>query len=324
MGEMSITFRDPSQFQTALKDITETQRYGAVKSLTVEDGVFRFETDDGTVTLTPDLPPPGENTDPQGAHDVLGSQVDTLFELMAALTKVLKEMRAANRASREVEHQAQMNELLEAAGKIREAGMKALVGAIVGFAVSVAMAAISIGVSIKSAKADLGKMNAAGKLGEAEKAVQQAQAKLTEAQKGLQQARQATSLTEGIRGTAKGMEQVSQAKAGLQQAQAAQVSAQQAMKAASLSAGGWAGAAQATPQIGQGVSQMVSGIGQYEASKSQEEQKIHETKAEEHSFQAQKDSEQIQALQELIQSVLDKLKAIMELQMQAVDHVSRV
>ncbi|MGC8718447.1 MAG: type III secretion system translocon subunit SctB [Thermodesulforhabdaceae bacterium] len=315
MGDITITFRDTSQFEAYMRDIVETQKYGEVKSVTVTDsGALLFETASGKVLLQPELPPPNDQQDVQGAYGVLGSQVDTLFELMATLTKTLREMRAANRVSREIEHQTQVNELLQAADKIREAGKKALIGAIVGFAVSVAMAAISIGVSVKAAKAELGKMNAANKLGGAQESVKQAETKLTEAQKGLQEARQATNLGDAVR----------DAKEALQQAHATQQSAQEAMKAASRSAAMWSGTASAAPSMGQSASQLVGGVTQYEQSLSQAEEKIHETKAEEHSFQAQKDSDQIQALQELIQSVLDKLKTIMELQQQAVDHVSRV
>jgi hypothetical protein len=325
MGDITITFRDTSQFEAYISDITETQKYGEVRSITVSDsGALLFETDSGKVLLQPEIPPPNDKQDLLGAYGTLGSQVDTLFDLMATLSQVLREMRAANRASREVEHQAQVNELLQAADKIREAGKKALIGAIVGFAVSVAMAAVSIVVSVKAAKADLGKMNAAGKLSGAQDAVRQAETKLSEAQKGLQQARQATNFSDGIRGSAQGMREVSQAKAGLQQAQAAERSAHEAFQAASKSAARWSGAAAASPGIGSSVTQFVGGVTQYEESLSQSEQKVHETKAEEHSFQVQKNSDQIQALQDLIRSVLDKLKTIMELQQQAVDHVSRV
>ncbi len=319
---------DPSQFESMFRDLLGTEFSGTVptiSSVTVtETGAFVLETDQGKFEIKPDLLPPSGDTDVSGAYEVLGSQVDTLFELMATLAKALREMRASNRAAREVEHQTQMSELLQAAEKIREAGAKALVGAIVGFAVSVAMAAVSIGVSVKAAKADIGKMGAAQDLSKAQGAMEQATSKLSDAQKGLQQARQAPTLSQGIHDTVAAKGQVAQASEGVKQAQASVSSAEQAFKAASKSAAAWGGAAAASPQIGQGITQMVGGITQYASSVSMEEQKIHETRAEEHSFKAQKEGEQIQDLRELIQSILEKLRTIMELQQQAVDHVSRV
>ena len=290
---VSLTFRNASQCQSTLNDI-KANKYGAVQSVTVTDtGEILVETATHKITLKPDLTPPSTDTDYTGAQEVLGSDMDSMFQMMATLMKTLKEMRAAGRVARETEHQLQVDEMMKAAEKIREAGAKALAFAIGSFAVAAVVSAVSVGLSALSALGEIGKIKAGGKLEGAQQAL--AKAKLTET-------------------TGKVVET----------AQKGVTAATKSLKWNTLNANILSASAQASTQMIGSSSQLVGGLGQYEQARSQEQQKIHEVRGEEHQFKSQKESEQIQAMQDMIRAVLDKLKTMIELKQQAMEHASKV
>lgn len=306
-----ITYQDSSQLMALMKDITESKKYGEVKSLTFTDtGNLIIITDKKQIALLPELQDPTGKTDFDGAFAAMdGEELDGIFAMMATLMKAIKEMKKAGMVSREVEHQIQQSEMQRSAEKMRQAGVTGAIIAGISLGAAVVMSAVNFGLALVSTGKEI---------------------KATKANYALKEAQQ------GIKNVAKEVSNLSALKDFKSKIKLVNLRAKELrlnkqlpnlksnVTSLTWKSGIATAFAKSSSQLQQPAGQAISGVGDAIKANIQADGEMNKIESEKHQFQAQKESEQLQALQEMLRNLLDKLKTIIELKQQAASTATQV
>jgi hypothetical protein len=267
----------------------------------------------------PDLGAPDPSaSDPKRATTSFSAALDDLLVLLTDLVKTNLVMGHLDQESRELEMNAQVDAINKSADKMVEAASDQLVGAAVGFAVTCAVSAVSLGMSVKSA-------NLTTEAGEATEAATNAETKI--AQTGLDAAEQ-KSLVKASNASPE-LKQDAIEDIDLQQqkdtvgARADQAASQ--MKAAKLNASAtkWGTASQVVGQMGASAGNVVTAGFGVMAANAEKDGKKDDGQAAQHDFQKSKLTDQVNATHDMVQKVLDTMKTLIELNNATVEKVNQ-
>jgi hypothetical protein len=260
-------------------------------------------------TTAPELGAPNPSTsDPTRAATSFSAALDDLLVLLTDLVKTNLVMGQLDQESRELEMNAQVKAINDSADKMVEAAHDQFIGAAVGFAVTCAVSAVSVGMSVKSA-------NLTTEAGEATQAATNTESQLT---RGALKAEQVKADILSLKRPPEIEQDLLDDAALKHQKVAAATRAELGrfqLQAATLNASAtkWSAGSQALGQVGASAGNMVSASYGIDAANAQADGKRLDGQAAQDDFQKSKLTDRINATHDLVQKVLDTMKTLIEL-----------